>query len=92
MLYRRGVPISVGYRAMLLLERLLRSAGVVVGKDELLDAAWNGLAVEEGNLSVQIAALRKVLGEGPDASHSILSVARVGYRLTGEVRLDASDT
>lgn len=85
-LYRRGVPISIGYRAMLILDRLLRSAGNVVGKDELIDAAWKGQAVEEGNLSVQIAALRKVLGEGPDGSHSIVSVARVGYRLVGDVR------
>src|ERR1700751_2198421 len=90
-LYRRGVPISVGYRAMLLLECLLRSAGTVVGKDELLDAAWKGLAVEEGNLSVQIAGLRKVLGERPEGSHSIVSVARVGYRLVGDVRPQPSE-
>ncbi|WP_027165769.1 winged helix-turn-helix domain-containing protein [Mesorhizobium sp. WSM3224] len=97
LLYRRGVPVPIGYRAMLLLERLLRSAGTVVGKDELIDAAWRGLAVEEGNLSVQIAGLRKVLGEGPEGtsssegSHSIVSVSRVGYRLVGDVRPQASE-
>ena len=34
-----------------------------VSKDELMERAWPGVVVEETNLSVQIAALRKTLEE-----------------------------
>jgi class 3 adenylate cyclase/predicted ATPase len=44
------------------------------------------LVVEESNLSVQIAALRKVLGEEPGADKWIETLPRRGYRFVGEVR------
>jgi TolB-like protein len=56
------------------------SAGAPVGKARLIEAAWPGTAVEESNLSVQIAALRKLLGSMEDGSDWILTVPRVGYR------------
>jgi TolB-like protein len=48
----------------------------VVSKAELLEAVWGGLAVEEGNLTVQISALRKALG--PKA---IATVPGMSYKL-----------
>jgi len=44
-----------------LLRVLIERAGALVSKDTLIDAAWSGLAVEESNLTVQIAALRRAL-------------------------------
>lgn len=84
-LTRNGVPVPLGYRALRLLAALLDSPGAVRSKAELLDAAWPGLVVEEGNLSVQIAQLRKVLGPASDGSQWIATVPRVGYRFAGEV-------
>ncbi len=46
-----------------------------------MDAAWPGTVVEEGNLTVQIAALRKALGQDSDGRDWIVTVPRVGYRL-----------
>jgi TolB-like protein len=46
-----------------------------------MEAGWPGTVVEEGNLTVQIAALRKALGSRPDGSEWIVTVPRVGYRL-----------
>ena len=34
-----------------------------------MEAAWAGLTVEESNLAVQIAALRRVLGEEPGGAN-----------------------
>jgi len=59
---------------------LLKSPGQVVTKAELMDAAWPGTAVEESNLSVQIASLRKLLGPAHDGGEWIVTVPRVGYR------------
>jgi TolB-like protein len=84
-----GKPLAVGQRATAVLGALLAADGRVVAKAELLDAGWPGLVVEESNLSVQIAALRKVLGPGPDGREWIATIARVGYRFAGPVTLEA---
>jgi len=81
-LVRRGVPIPVGYRGLLLLEAFLKRPGEVLTKSELMDAGWPGIAVEEGNLTVQIASLRKLLGPSAEGLDWITTVPRVGYRFT----------
>ncbi|BCH13565.1 hypothetical protein MesoLjLa_04160 [Mesorhizobium sp. L-2-11] len=60
-LLRNDVPVAVGYRGIKLLAALVGRAGEILGKAELMDAAWPGTAVEEGNLTVQIALLRSCL-------------------------------
>ncbi len=82
---REGEPLSVGTRGVRLLEALLRRPGEVVTKAELMDAAWPGTAVEESNLSVQMAALRRSLGEATQSRDWIATVPRVGYRFVGLV-------
>jgi TolB-like protein len=42
---------------------------------------WPGVAIEDSNLTVQIAALRKSMGTQPDGHEWISTVPRVGYRL-----------
>jgi TolB-like protein len=84
-LVRDGVPLPIGRRAMLVLRALLESPGEVVGKEALIDFAWPGLVVEDSNLSVQIAALRRLLGENPGGGTWIVTVPRAGYRITAEV-------
>ena len=77
---KAGAPLAVSHRGLLLLDALTRQPGRVLTKSELIEAAWPGLAVEEGNLTVQIAALRKLLGVAPDGGEWIVTVPRVGYR------------
>jgi len=48
-----------------------------------MEAAWPGLAVEESNLTVQIAALRRVLREEPGGDRWIETLPRRGYRFVG---------
>ena len=78
-----GVPAALGGRAFDLLMVLLENRERVVGKEELLARVWPGAVVEEGNLAVQVSALRKVFG--PDA---ISTVAGRGYRFTAAPRQD----
>jgi hypothetical protein len=40
-----------------------------------MEAAWPGLAVEDSNLTVQIAALRRALGEVPGGSRVAISMS-----------------
>jgi DNA-binding winged helix-turn-helix (wHTH) protein len=78
-----GVPIELGTRALDLLLVLLEADGALVTKDELLRLVWPGIVVAEENLKVQIAALRKALGEDRDF---IRTEFGRGYRFTAAVR------
>ena len=62
-LFRGAEPTVLGQRAVALLRVLLERAGAPVSKDALIEAAWPGLAIEDSNLTVQIAALRRVFEE-----------------------------
>lgn len=79
-LSREGVPLSIGQRGVALLTALLDAGGEPVSKDDLLARGWPGMIVEEANLSVQIAALRKVLGQTANGSEWIVTVPRYGYK------------
>lgn len=81
MVLRDGQPLAVGRRGVMLFAALLGRPGEVITKSELLDAAWGTSAVEESNLTVQVAALRKALGPSPTGGDWIATVPRVGYRL-----------
>ncbi|WP_027032195.1 winged helix-turn-helix domain-containing tetratricopeptide repeat protein [Mesorhizobium loti] len=85
-LLRNDDPVAVGYRGLKLLAALAARPGEILGKAELMDAAWPGTAVEEGNLTVQIAQLRKLLGPPADGGEWISTVPRVGYRFTGTIQ------
>lgn len=81
LLLRDGAPVPLGHRGLALLGALAEAGGRVVSKAELMDVAWPRQEVEESNLSVQIAALRRLLGERPDGREWITTVPRVGYQL-----------
>lgn len=80
-LTREGKSVAIGGRAAALLEALLEANGEPVTKASLMEQAWPGAVVEEGNLTVQIAALRKALGTTPSGLEWIATVPRLGYRL-----------
>lgn len=80
-LRRDGQPVPLGPRALLMLETMLEARGEIVTKAEMLERVWPGVTVEEGNITVQIAALRKELGTRPGGEEWIVTVPRVGYRL-----------
>jgi DNA-binding winged helix-turn-helix (wHTH) protein/TolB-like protein len=82
-LYRETTPVALGLRAVTLLRVLVEQQSVLVAKETLIDAAWPGLAIEDSNLTVQIAALRRALGAEPGAERWIETLPRRGYRFCG---------
>jgi DNA-binding winged helix-turn-helix (wHTH) protein len=77
---RNDEVVRIGSRAFDILVYLLEHAGQVVSHRALLEAAWPGTYVEEGNLRFQMAVLRKALGNG-EASY-IINVPGRGYCFT----------
>ena len=89
LLFRGSEPVALGRRAIALLRALLERPGAVVSKDALITAAWPHQAVEESNLTVQIAALRRALSEAPGGDRWIETMPRRGYRFVGPVIREA---
>jgi DNA-binding winged helix-turn-helix (wHTH) protein len=85
-LLRDGKPLALYAKTFDLLTYLLEHNGEIVTKDEVLETVWKGQFVEEANLSVQISALRKALGEKKDTPRFLITVPGKGYKFVADVR------
>ncbi len=81
-------PVSIGARALDVLGALVERAGDVITRDEIIAAAWPETVVEDNNLNMQIAALRRAIDDGATASSCIQTVPRRGYRFVAPVLRD----
>ncbi len=75
-------PVMLGSRAADLLHLFLHRPGELITKSEIMEAVWPNMAVEESNLTVQISALRRALGDGRNGASYIQTVPGRGYRFT----------
>jgi len=81
--------INLGSRARAILLALLEHQGQVISKAQLIQRAWPDTFVEEANLRVHIAALRRALGDGQDGRRYIVNISGRGYSFVCPVeRLD----
>ena len=78
-----GNPLPLGERAVSILLMLVERSGQLVSKEDLIEFAWQGLAVEDSNLTVQVAALRRALALVPGGRSWIETLPRRGYRFVG---------
>jgi DNA-binding winged helix-turn-helix (wHTH) protein len=79
-----GQSIALAPKAHDLLVALVRNAGRLVTKRELLDLVWPDSYVDEGILAVHVSALRKALRQDENR-HYIETVSRSGYRFAADV-------
>lgn len=78
-----GAAVELDRSSYDILLALLRHAGEVVTKDELLEAGWPGRVVSENSLAKAVSRLRQALG---DDAGSLRAVHGYGYRLAAAVR------
>ncbi|MHC8367477.1 ATP-binding protein [Pseudomonas sp. ZT5P21] len=81
-------PLRLGRRAMDILLILLEHAGTVVSKQALIAGVWPKSVVEDINLRVHMAALRKALGDGQAGQRYIITVAQRGYSFVAPYSLE----
>lgn len=79
-------PLRMGGRALDILQVMVERAGQVVSKDELIARVWPTSVVEEINLRVHIAALRRALGDGQNGQRYIVNIPQCGYSFIAPVR------
>src|SRR5258708_24819872 len=80
-LLRGGAPIALRPKTWAVLRYLADRPGVLVTKDELLDAVWPETAVSEAVLSKSIGELRTAFGDDFKTPRFIETVQRRGFRL-----------
>ncbi|HQU82492.1 MAG TPA: winged helix-turn-helix domain-containing protein [Pyrinomonadaceae bacterium] len=85
-LYQGNVKINISRRAVQTLRLLVANPNKIITKHDFFDTVWADSFVEEANLSVAIAAIRKVLGDDPKHPKFIENLPRKGYRFIGDVR------
>src|SRR5215469_1153263 len=83
-LTKSGTPVPLAPKTFDLLAILVRRPGNLVSKREIIEELWHDTFVEEANLSFQVAALRKTLGE--KSNRWIETVPKHGYRFTAPVK------
>ncbi|MBP0589498.1 helix-turn-helix transcriptional regulator [Paraburkholderia sp. LEh10] len=85
LLLEQETPVQIGGRALLLLTALVENAGVMVSKSELMARVWPTAKVEESNLKVHIAALRRVLGDDQHDRRYLATIKGRGYTFVAPV-------
>jgi DNA-binding winged helix-turn-helix (wHTH) protein/Tol biopolymer transport system component len=87
-LLKEGQPVSLNPKAFEVLLTLVERRAEVLSKDDLLNAVWPDQIVEENNLTVQVSALRKALGDQKALHQFIVTIPGRGYRFIADVKED----
>src|SRR3984957_12214317 len=77
--------LRIGSRALDILIALIERPGELLSRDELMARVWPNTVVEEGNLKVHVAGLRRVLGDGRGGIRYLINVPGRGYRFVAPV-------
>jgi DNA-binding winged helix-turn-helix (wHTH) protein len=85
LLRSEGTPVSLTPKAFEVLLVLVQNGNRLTTKEELMQKVWPDSFVEEANLTVNISALRKLLGETADGRPYIETVPKKGYRFVAPV-------
>lgn len=85
-LQRAGAPVPLLPKDLDVLCFLVRHAGKLVSKDELLDAVWGHRHVTESVLKSVVSRLRAALGDDAKAPTYIETVPRRGYRFVAALQ------
>ena len=84
MLFRRGEPVHIQRKPLLVLTYLIQQAPRLVPREELLERFWSK-SVNEESLTRCISTIRKLLGDNNDPPQYLETYHAQGYRFIAEV-------
>lgn len=82
-LYANAQRVDINKKAFQILLILVSHAGEIISTDRLNDQLWRNASGEDTNLRVQIAGLRRALGEHGAGVQYVQNVSGRGYRFAG---------
>src|SRR5262249_19279887 len=80
-----GMPIALRPKTWEVLQYLVDRPGVLVTKDDLLEAVWPDTSITEAVLTKSIGELRRALGDSVKNPRSIETVSRRGFRFVATI-------
>ena len=87
-----GEPLDLTRKEFELLQMLMRNAGTVVSRDQLIDEVWDvNWFGPTKTLDVHVSGLRKKLRDDPAAPRYVHTVRGVGFRFADAEELGAAD-
>jgi DNA-binding winged helix-turn-helix (wHTH) protein len=87
LLLRRGAPVRLGARPLDILTVLVERAGELLDKQRIISLVWSDTFVDESNLKVNIAAIRKAIDPRHSKLSCIATISGRGYRFVEPVRM-----
>jgi predicted ATPase/DNA-binding winged helix-turn-helix (wHTH) protein len=84
-LLKADKPVHIGSRALDILIMLVERPGQLLSKDEIMARVWPSTFVGPANLTVHVAALRRVLGDGRAGVRYLVNIPGRGYRFVAPV-------
>ncbi|ATL91565.1 hypothetical protein CK911_01200 [Aeromonas sp. CU5] len=87
-LHEKNIKLAYTEGRTLLL--LIHHAGDIVPREKIIDFSWAGRVVTDSSLAKSISNIRKALREFELNEDSIITVPRIGYRLTLRVSVDVN--
>ena len=86
LLSKNGSPISLAPKAFDVLVVLVEKSGSLVSKEDLIERVWQGAFIEEGNIPVNVSAVRRALGDNISHPIYVATVPTQGYRFIAPVK------
>jgi|GEM_PF-1588915 len=84
-LLRNGEALTLTPRQVAVLSLLIRKAGTVVSRGEVMAAGWSGEAVADNSVDKVISDLRRLLGHTPEGEPYVATLRRRGFRFPAGV-------
>ena len=91
LLLRDGEPIGIEPQVFDLLHLLVRNAGILVTRDQIVDEIWNGRIVSESSISARTNAARTAVGDTGKEQAIIKTITRRGLQLVAPVSKQANE-
>jgi TolB-like protein/DNA-binding winged helix-turn-helix (wHTH) protein len=85
-LHRGADAVSIAPQVFDLLEYLIRNRQLVVSKDDLISAVWEGRIVSDAALTTRLNAARNAIGDSGEKQCLIKTLPRKGFRFVGTVQ------
>jgi len=92
LLLEADTVVRIGSRALDILIAMVERPGQLISKEELMAKVWPNLHVEPANLTVHIAALRRLLGDGKNGNRYLINIPGRGYRFVSSVSHTPKET
>ena len=84
-LSRGGMPIQIEPQVLDLITHFALKPGVVISRDDLIEAVWHGRIVSDSAISSRINAARAALGDDGATQRLIKTIPKRGFRFEAEV-------